>query len=36
MDNDCQHLFQVNTAQSWDACGINHAYADPNWGYGGC
>jgi hypothetical protein len=20
----------------WDACGVNHKYNDPNWGFGGC
>ncbi len=36
MDSNCQHNFSVSTAQSWDSCGINHAYYDPNWGFSGC
>lgn len=26
-------LYQV---QPWDACGVNHSYPDPNFGYSGC
>lgn len=36
MDNDCIFGQQVNAPQPWDACGINHGYFDPAWGWGGC
>ena len=26
----------INTVQSWDVCGVNHAYHDPTIGYAGC
>ena len=40
MDEDCgdKLLNQPSTNQGtgWDACGINHAYYDPSWGFSGC
>jgi|GEM_PF-3164085 len=36
MDYECLELYHNNAPVSWDACGINHAYYDPNWGYSGC
>jgi len=34
MDYDCED--QMNGVQTWDSCGVNHAYYDPNWGWNGC
>jgi hypothetical protein len=34
MDYDCQD--QMYGVQSWDYCGVNHAYVDPAWGSAGC
>ncbi len=36
MDADCIFNNVTNSSQAWDACGINHAYNDPNWGWSGC
>lgn len=36
MDYECLNLFYNNAPVPWDACGLNHAYHDPNWGYSGC
>jgi len=42
MDYDCMLAVgpsgfpQTNGPSAFDACGINHAYYDPAWGYSGC
>lgn len=36
MDGDCIFNGDLNAPQTWDSCGTNHAYYDPNWGWSGC
>jgi hypothetical protein len=36
MDTRCAETLTTNKGTAWDACGINHAYYDPTWGFSGC